>query len=317
MRQLVIVWYLFIVSFLTVSLDAQAPVTPQDLADADGKFVDVNGISVYYLERGPQDGKPVVLLHGFLGSTVSWDMTINALAAAGFRAIAFDRPPFGLSDKRTSLDYSLSAQAALTADFMTALEIDHAALVGHSAGGPVAAQFALHYPERVDKLVFIAAAIGMDTPFDQEDNGGVLRSLFSEIDPDSPAAQLALRSLLNSGFAAQLANRAMANPQSLTQEMLERAARWTRLPGWEGGLLAFTRDATNEKSQLDLAALDKIRAPILVIWGEEDAVVPISVGQSLKKLLRNEVWITYPHVGHMPMDEVSDRFNADIVAFLR
>lgn len=89
-----------LICFLAASVSAQAtprPVTPQDLADPDGQFVEINGASVYYRARGPQDGPPVLLLHGFLGSTVSWDETLGILADAGYRAVAFDRPPFGLN----------------------------------------------------------------------------------------------------------------------------------------------------------------------------------------------------------------------------
>lgn len=297
---------------------APRPVTPQDLADPDGQFVEINGASVYYRVRGPQDGPPVLLLHGFLGSTVSWDETLGVLADAGYRAIAFDCPPFGLSDKRPELDYSLEAQAAVTAGLMDELGIESAALVGHSQGGAVVAQFALAYPGRAEKLVFVAGAVGLrqeDYGADAQDTGQMFGFMDAAApNPNSPLARLALRALFTSGFTRDLLGRSMNNSDRMTPAMLERSAAFFRLPGWEAGLLAFARDG--DLRGIEAERLAGVETPALLVWGEADRFVPVSVGERLRDVLPNATWIVYPDVGHILMLEAGEQFHADLLAFL-
>jgi pimeloyl-ACP methyl ester carboxylesterase len=296
-------------------------VTPQSLTDPDGKFIQVNGAQVYYIERGSDDSPTALLLHGFLGSTVNWDNVIDPLAKAGFRVIAFDRPPFGLSDKSPDLDYSLKAQAALTVGLMDALHIDKTELVGHSAGGQVAAEVALLYPDRVNRLVLVDAAIGLTeadmTGSSTEESGASPYSMFANVDPTSPLAQLAVRNLFTSDFGKDLLKKAYHNPEMVRPEQFERNIRPLKLKGWEAGFLAFVRDMSKPDSDLKLDSLKSISAPTLLIWGEEDEVVPIRVGERLREALSSPEWVTYPDVGHMAMDENTVQFNKDVIAFLK
>lgn len=293
--------------------DAAPSVDPVDLADADGKFMTINDTSIYYLDRGPVDGEPVILLHGFLGSVIDWTRTIPALTDAGYRVIAFDRPPFGLSDKRTSLDYSLQAMSALTAGVMDTLEMNQAVIIGHSLGGAVASQFVLDYPTRVSKLILVDAAVGLDMS-GNAGNFGI--DFLSRVNPDSPAAQALVQSIFNPDFATNMLTQAEANARDIDAEELELRVRGLRVKGWEGGLLAFTRDALTEKSQIDLEALKTVQKPVLLMWGEDDQIVPIEVGEALRELFPHNTWLTYPEVGHMPMDEITSQFNADLLAFI-
>jgi pimeloyl-ACP methyl ester carboxylesterase len=280
---------------------AQA-VTPQSLAEPDGQFVQVNGASIYYIERGPVDGPPVLLLHGFLGSTDDWTLVIDVLAAAGYRVIAFDRPPFGLSDKATSLDYSVAGQAALTLGLMDALGIERASLVGHSAGGAVAAQAALDAPDRVERLALVAAAIGLEDGGGEPPDFGPL-SFITEADPDDPEAQAQLRDLVTSPLARVFAG------ELVGRDMFQ-------LDGWEGGLLAFVRDNLNTADPLRPADLSDLPMPVTLIWGEDDSIVPLAVGERLQEALPDAEWISYADAGHMVMQDVTDDFNAALIEFL-
>src|SRR5690606_24147837 len=120
--------------------------------------LDLDGTSIYYVARGPETGSAVVLIHGLLGSTLDWEGTLDALAAAGYRAIALDLPPFGLSAKSPELDFLAAAQAERVVGLMDALGIEQATIVGHSAGGPVAGAIAERYPDRVTRLVLVSPA---------------------------------------------------------------------------------------------------------------------------------------------------------------
>jgi pimeloyl-ACP methyl ester carboxylesterase len=286
---------------------------PAALADEDGQFVTLNGYNVYYLDRGPKDGPPVVLLHGFLGSVIDWTNTFPALTEAGYRVIAYDRPPFGLSDKRTELNYSLQAMTDLTAGLMDELGIASAVVIGHSAGGSVAADFAVRYPERVEKLVLIAGAVGITGPSAE---GGNPFAFLGNIDPDSPLAQNLIRTFFTGDFGQDMLNRAVSDPAAIDAELLAKRERGLKVKGWEGGLLAFVRDSLLPESQFDLEQLREVTFPVLLIWGEGDQIVPIEVGENLAELFPNDTWITYPNVGHLPMDEATEQLNADLLEFL-
>jgi len=91
-------------------------VDPQTLASPIGQFIRVDGVSIYVEQAGPDDGTPLILLHGLFGSTFTWRNQLTGLGEAGYRVIAYDRPPFGrppfgLSAKDFVLNYSSAAQA--------------------------------------------------------------------------------------------------------------------------------------------------------------------------------------------------------------
>lgn len=306
---------------------AQTGVTPQDLADPDGAFIDVNGVEIYYVEQGPTDGPAVMLLHGFGGSTFTWRDTMPALAEAGYRVIAFDRPPFGLSDKSPDVDYALDAQVGLTAGLMDSLAVESAVMVGHSAGGGVIAHFATMYPDRINALVFVAGAVrvGSQTapPAPQATEGssnpsplGGLFEMAANLDPNSAFAQAAVRAFLTPERFAGLLSSTYFDPATMTEEIAAGYQRPLQITGWEIAFLAYFSSRTQITADLDLEAFAALDVPILILWGEEDTWVTPDVGQALHAFLPESQLITYAGVGHMPMEENIAQFNADLVAFL-
>ena len=119
----------------------------------EDNFVTVDGLKIRYIEEG--DGPPVLLLHGAsLGSSADvFIRNLGPLAAAGFQAIAFDQPGFGLSDVPT--DLSAAYRRDIVPKFMDALRLKQAALVGHSQAGNPAVQLALKEPTRYTHVVVL------------------------------------------------------------------------------------------------------------------------------------------------------------------
>jgi pimeloyl-ACP methyl ester carboxylesterase len=113
---------------------------------AKGKFVAVDGRKVHYMEKG--DGKPVILIHGFLYSTVMWKQNIDALAKK-FKVYAIDLLGLGYSERLTTMDYSFPLYTKQIAGFMEALNIDKASLIGQSMGGGISVCVAANYPKRL------------------------------------------------------------------------------------------------------------------------------------------------------------------------
>ncbi len=157
--------------FLVPVKPLEGLVPPEDLADPDSEFVEVDGLKFHYKRAGA--GTPaMILLHGFSASTFSWRSVMGPLAKLG-TVVAYDRPSSGLTERPlpghprmeggaawTGVNpYSGPAQAAQVVGMMDKLGIDKAVLIGNSAGGTVAMNAALAYPERVQGLVLVDAAI--------------------------------------------------------------------------------------------------------------------------------------------------------------
>ena len=209
--------------------------------------------------------------------------------------------------------------SALTIGLMDELGIQQAAVVGHSAGGTAAADVALLYPERVTKLVLVDGAVGFtgsNPQFAPEGGGPGGMDFLRNVNPESPLAQTLLHNMFTSDFANSMMSQAVQDESKIDPELMKKRVRGLQVKGWEAGVLAFARDAFSDDSQLDLEQLRTVSMPVLLVWGEEDRLVPINVGEALRDLFPNPTWISYPNVGHTPMDEITDQFNADLVAFL-
>lgn len=318
---------IFIIFALASTVYAQTEtVPPETFADEDGQFLDVNEATLYVIDRGETDAPAVMLLHGFGGSTFSWRYTIEPLVEAGYRVIAFDRPPYGLADKGTDIDYSSENYVELTAGLMDALDIESATLVGHSAGGGVITNFWLTYPERVDALVLVAGAVRTENvetfaPETEasEPEQSVFAPLFNivaRLDPDAPAARQLVERLVTPEMIEGIVYGNYYDESLVTQEVLDGYTQSVRVDNWQGAFLKLLSTPEGITGERDYSALAEIDIPVLIMWGEEDAVVPYYVGQALHVYMPESELITYPLTGHLPMEEARDDFNADLVGFL-
>jgi epoxide hydrolase 4 len=118
--------------------------------------IPTNGINLHAVTSGPDDGRPVILLHGFPEFWYSWRKQIQPLADAGFRVIAPDQRGYNLSDKPDEIgDYQLDILVEDIVGLIHHLEVENTAVVGHDWGAAVAWTLAIQYPELVDRLVIL------------------------------------------------------------------------------------------------------------------------------------------------------------------
>lgn len=268
-----------------------------------GKFVELDGIRLHYVERG--DGRPVVLLHG-MGALVQ-DFGGAGLidrVAERYRAIAFDRPGYGYSDRPRRTSWTPEAQAGLIAAALTRLGIERAIVVGHSWGTLAALAFALDFPDRVDGLALLSGYY------------------FPTLRPDP----LLLGAPALPGIGPVLAN--------TLSPLLGRAARaavyrqiFAPMPVPERFEALFPRELALRPSQLAAAAGDagqlqhaawklsrryhELRMPIAIVSGDGDKIVGHEAqAVRLSETLPQAELHTLPGVGHMvhwvALDEVMD-----------
>lgn len=265
---------------------------------ADATFLQVEGARVRYLDVG--EGAPVVLLHGFASSIENWATVIPTLKG-GNRVIAIDLKGFGWTDRPVA-DYSPEAQAELVRAVLDERGVEQVSLVAHSWGTSVALAFALKYPARVARLVLYDAwAYDSQLPsmFHMARAQGVGEFLFSAFYSERHEERLTL------GFY---------NPDFVTQPFVDAVERAFERPGTKAAALATVRGMRFETQE---HRYGEIRIPTLLMWGREDVVTPVTIGERLLRQLPNASLKVYPRCGHFPMLEAVGQSNADLVAFLR
>lgn len=283
-------------------------VPPEQLADADSRFTELNGLDVHYKTAGASE--PVfILLHGFGASVFSWRKVMEPLGELGF-VVAFDRPAFGLTERPLSWGegdnpYTPEAQVDLVAGLMDTLDIDTAVLVGNSAGGTVAVNFALAHPERVDALVLVSAAIYR--------GGGApswIQPLLHTPQVDRLGPLLA-RQIEARGDA--FLGDAWHDPSKLTPEERAGYRKPLRVENWDRALWEFTK-ASNQPDLTD--AVQGITIPSLVISGDDDRIVPVESSVRLADELPNAELVVIPNCGHVPQEECPGPVLDAVRAFL-
>jgi pimeloyl-ACP methyl ester carboxylesterase len=280
-----------------------------DLAGPDSLFVDVDGLRVHYQSAGR--GEPVLLLlHGFTASTFSWREVMAPLAELG-TVVPFDRPSSGLTARPMPGDwegrspYSREAQSDLTVGLMDALKADEAVLIGHSAGGTIAALTALRYPERVRALILVDAAI-------YEGGGAPSWALpLLRLPQTRRIGPLIARSVRRQG--ERLLERSWHDPSLITPEMHEGYQASFLVDDWDKALWELTLASRAS----DLAErLSELVLPTLVITGDDDRIVPTELSIRLADELSQAQLAVLEGCGHVPHEECPQAFLEAVMGFL-
>jgi pyruvate dehydrogenase E2 component (dihydrolipoamide acetyltransferase) len=268
---------------------------PADKAEAapEPQKITAGGRTIRYLHLGDHDGRAVVFIHGFGGDLNNWMFTQPALAAE-HKTYSLDLLGHGESGKDVGTgDLETLAQAVV--DFLDALDIPKAHLVGHSLGGAVAFQAALHHPARVASLALLCpAALGaeIDTGFIDGFIGADRRKQ--------------LQPILEKLFV---------DPSLVSRDMMDDLLKAKRIDGATAALTAIARANFADGRQTRVLAdrLNGIGVPVQVIWGAEDRIIPTRQAEGLPREVRVHV---LPKAGHMPHMESAAEVNRLLAAHL-
>jgi pyruvate dehydrogenase E2 component (dihydrolipoamide acetyltransferase) len=264
-------------------------------AEAQTATAEVGGRRLRYLELGPDQptGDPVVLLHGFGGDLNNWLFTTDRLAERR-RVYALDLPGHGESAKDVGAG-DLAGFADALGGFLEAVGAARAHLVGHSMGGAVALAYALERPDRVASLTLVApAGLGPEINADYID-GFVAAERRRE-----------LKGVLELLFADQgLVNR----------KLVDEVLRYKRLDGVQDALetMAAAMYPSGRQTTVLTGELDRLAVPTLVVWGEQDRVLPPAHAQAMAGRARVEV---LAGAGHSPHMEAANEVNRLVGGFL-
>ncbi len=246
---------------------------------------------------GEDQGQTVVLLHGGNYFAPAWEGTIDALAQAGFRVVAMDQIGYGRSSKPI-IPYSLNMHAANIARVLDELEIERAAVVGHSFGGMKASRFALLYPDRTTHVALVNA-IGLA-------DGRAGRG-WSEPRPAAGRSyEAAVRTIR--GHVAEWDEAYM--------EYVRIHYGWGLSGDWPR--LAMVRALNGDVMRSSTVVHDwpQIEAPALVVGGELDGPRFPELARDAAAAFPNGQVVLFPDVGHNPHWEAPDLLNPALVEFL-
>lgn len=298
---------LLIGPFLIPVPPLEGVVPPEQLADPDSLFVEINGLNVHYKMCGA--GEPVfVLLHGFGASVYSWNAVLEPLSELG-TVIAYDRPAFGLTERPLTWEgespYSPQAQVDLLLGLLDRFGVERAILVGNSAGGTVAMNFYLQHPERVQALILVSPAVyaGGGAP-------SAIRWLL-RTPQMRHLGPLIARQIQTRG--PELIELAWYDPSRITEETLALYKKPLQVENWDRALWELT--IASEESDL-AGRLSEFNLPVLVVTGDSDRIVPTEQSVRLSKELPQATLVVIPQAGHVAHEERPDLFMQGVRQFL-
>ncbi|RFU70166.1 alpha/beta hydrolase [Peribacillus saganii] len=267
-----------------------------------GQRIKLEGNEFYYEAFHHSKTAPtLILLHGFLSSTFSYRRLIPHLNAS-YNIVSIDLPPFGQSGKEQRFMYSYQNLAKTVISLLERLEIGHSVLVGHSMGGQIALNMIKQRPE-----LFAACILLCSSGYAPKVNQGIILSSYI------PFFHLYVkRWLAKTGIEKNLQN-VVYNHDLIDQEMVDGYLQPFLKDDIFRGLARFIR---HHEGDLPEADLRKIHTPCLLIWGEQDKVVPLHIGKRLQRDLPNSKLIVMKDTGHLVPEEKPEEVFGYINHFL-
>lgn len=269
------------------------------------KFVDSPKGKVAYHETG--EGPTVILIHGGGPGAYGYSnyrRNFESLAEMGHHVVIIDLPGYGQSDYRKSEKGGLfDPMAEATKELIDHLGVGKASLVGNSLGGGTALRLALDHPNLVDKMILMGPGGGLPatSTFPSE---GLLRML-TFYDGEGPTLEK----------LDKVIDLLVYDRSSITQELLEERLKTATLPQTMKNP-PLKGQAHNPRNELWREDIDKLEHPTLLIWGQEDRVLPLDTALLFLKRIPNADLHVFSKCGHWAQWERADEFNEILSRFI-
>jgi pimeloyl-ACP methyl ester carboxylesterase len=263
---------------------------------------------IYYKTAGEQKRiedeatTPLIFLHGFGASSFTWRHNLPVLAVQQ-KVVAPDLLGSGKSDK-PRIEYSPDIWVNLVNEFAQSQDYQKVTLIGNGLGGLIAAEFALKFPDKVDKLVLV-------DPLGRSYNLPRGRRLLNARLIGGPAFRLLFR---KNNIARILKGGIYSDPGKVTDDVAEGYYRPFLSPGAIDAYRSIGRRIPQWKLEDRFKEID---VPTLIVWGEDDMITPVEDAVELNKQIPNSTLVTVPGTGHCPHEESPAQFNETLIRFLK
>lgn len=281
--------------------------------EIEHRNIEIKGVTLHTVLAGPEDGKPVLMLHGFPEFWYGWNKQIPALAKAGYRVIVPDQRGYNLSGKPSGIgSYSLNILAGDVIALITALGYKQIFLVGHDWGAIVSWWTAQNYPDRIKKLVI------MNVPHPY-----VMKSAIKKMTLQTLKSwyvfffQLPyLPELAFKAGAGRLILTRSSLKSTFTSEDLEKYKESWKQPGAVNAMINWYRAMQKIKVKPAVSSPD-ITMPTLVIWGKRDIAIRYELAQKSVDLCKEGRLITFNDATHWVQHDKSEEVNNLLIDFLK
>lgn len=263
------------------------------------RFVAVNGTLIHYRIEG--SGPYLILLHGSFSSLHTFDAWTKYLATQ-FTVVRLDLPAFGLTGPMAQECYTMPTYIKHLHEFLRLIGVDKCALAGSSLGGWIAWEYALNFPNQVEKLILIDAA-GFTDKYTLPLPFRMAKTPFI-----NKVIKFAVRKTLLEEFVKEV----YFNKTKVSQALIDR---YYDLFSREGNPEAFLK-LVNSKFKDRTKYLKKLPMPTLILWGKEDIWIPVEHAHRFHESIPHNDLIIYDLVGHLPMEEIPEDTALDVASFL-
>lgn len=265
----------------------------------DSKFIEIEGMDMHYRKTG--SGPTLLLLHGVASSLHTWEAWHKELSD-DFTVISIDVPGFGLTGPIPSGEYSVESYMNIVDQFLEKQGIENCSIAGNSFGGYLAWNYALHKPEKTDRLVLLDP-MGTSDSEPLKALGWVMRNLQSLgiYAYGIPLIKDMARYITPRFAVAQTVKGVYGDDGLLTAELVDRYHELFLRDGnrkafGEIGIKLWKEKNVKQKHQ-------NIIQPTLIMWGEEDIIFPVKEAYLFKENISQAEIKVYPGLGHVPMEE--------------
>ena len=272
-------------------------------ASTRGSFIRLSNGYTHYELCGPENGQPVVLVHGFSVPYFIFDPTFSFLVDSGFRVLRYDLFGRGFSD-RPHVQYNIDLFVNQLRELLDAFNIEQVNVIGLSMGGAIATTFTVSFPRRVGKLVLMDSIGTHPIPLSWMYKAALLPGI-SELILGLAGTERIVRRAASDFF----------NPEHV--KMFENQYRiQMQYHGFRRALLSTLRNKIVDGIPEVYQRLGKLYMPVLLIWGQDDRTLPFEQSRGILSAVPRAEFRRIENCGHVPHYEKSEEVNPIIQQFL-
>ena len=254
-----------------------------------------NGVNLHVRDEGNPESPAIVFLHGHTEDLHTWNKLVKQLVEK-FRVIRFDLRRHGLTGPAHDNEYKLESYVSDLSLFIQHLELDNFVLIGHSMGGRISTKYTIENPEKVNGLVLLSAS---GAPREEKTSPPMALRMMK-----NPLGRALIRRLWSRKMAKDSLMDMVFDGSSITEEEVDRMWDFSRYPG---SMNAMFREFGKTWEDFKPEEIERIPTNTLLIWGEEDTICPISMGEWYDSKLPKSVMVRLPNIGHNPQFECPDK----------
>lgn len=272
--------------------DQPPPAVYAKYALPQSKQIKIGGVLVHYcIEGNEADSTPLLLIHGTSSSLRTWD-GVSAQLKKEYRIIRFDLPGFGLTGPNPQKDYSNAYYNTVIDTLLEKLSLSKVIVAGNSLGGSIAADYAIHRPEKVKGLILVDAA---GVPPIRKTKGAIGFKLAQIPGINQLLTRITPRFLVKKSLAD-----AYGNPEKVTDSL---TSQYFDMLTREGNRRALVDRMQRGWQHTDSDYLLQINTPTLIVWGRKDNLIPVENAAIFHQKIKNSQLYIWDELGHVPMEE--------------